>query len=51
MSKSNATEIIAILWLIASTQVTGVWHWVLLVLGIENIIESVVFAFLHRESK
>ena len=51
MSKSNATEIIAILWLIASTQVTGVWHWVFLVLGVENIIESIVFAFLHRDNK
>jgi len=40
MSRSNATEIIAILWLIAALLCTGFWHWLFVALAVENTLES-----------
>lgn len=45
MSKSNATEIIAVLYLIAGLLVDSWFQWVLFGLALENTIESMVYAF------
>jgi hypothetical protein len=51
MTKSNQTEIIAILWLIAGL-LTPIWlHWVWYGLAVENILESVGWAIHERKPK
>lgn len=45
MTKSLATEIIAILWIIAALLCKGGWHWLFIVAAIENTIESMVYSF------
>jgi hypothetical protein len=45
MNKSNAIEIIALLYLIAGLLVHNWFHWVLFALAIENVIESMYYSY------
>lgn len=48
MSKSNAMEIIAILYLIAGLLAHNWFHWLLFGLAVENTFESVYYAWRDR---
>jgi hypothetical protein len=50
MSKSNATEIIAILWLIAGFTASGWWHGFFIGIAIANLAESMFYAYKERKS-
>ena len=51
MSKSNSTEIIAILWLIAGLLMNGWGRWVFFALAIENVIESMANSYLEHKAE
>jgi hypothetical protein len=51
MSKSNAIEIIALLWLIACLLTDSTWlQWGFGLLAVENMIESAVWAVRERRN-
>lgn len=52
VSKSNGTEIISLLWFILATQITyPPFKTVAIVMGVENLIESIIFAFYFKPTQ
>ena len=51
MNKSNAAEIMALLYLIVFTQVHGWFRWLCLALAIENFLASVMWSAIEHRKK